>query len=592
MAMLHHAPGSHVETSPKSFQRALSLIPDARISLPTRNSGLLARRSLPALGINSRQAEQRQKPKDKRSAISEPNYKMTIDSGISLPWTPTFTKSEAVKSVCTEDTFVEPRSAKSLSWPAVCLFTAVLTMCTKTATLQPTSMPVHSERHEATPASAPLASRRGHQMPSYHLPSTPSYYNRSNRTSQEFIFGSDDWSYRRHSRDQTFSTNYTGSTGAPTTPSDEDYHHVLDDGYRKRSLTSNNTPHFPGFGSSAQGQGHYRQHSEFDPVADLQHSVAHLLERGRCSPAELHRASIPAHIKSGQGDMNKAANDSTSNPAGLMGTSAGHFGPAIRDKVSDILDRLLPALPVDPMVTIVEYGCCRSNSVSLIPPILSALNKPENPFAEFNLVHTDSSASDFRPIIQQLESNSSSYLSNSWQASQSPSLHDRVFNAFSARDFGDMVVPRESALVGLSLMDLHWGTGPKVGLPDVKLAKFLHTRAKEFKTGGVLILAYLQREEHAHSSPRMTNHVDLPGFTSPLKVPARPTHHPDSLSTCMMRGRSGSSPVRPHPPVKQYDIWHSLANTLAPCIQRLVSCGMVKSDVARHLLEVSLGFAC
>ena len=135
MAMLHEAPGSHVETSPKSFQRALSLLPNARISLPTRNSGLLARRSLPALGINSRQAEQLQKPKDKRSAISEPNYKMTIDSGISLPWTPTFSKSEAVKSVCTEDTFVEPRSAKSMSWPAVRLSTAMLRLYAKTAML-------------------------------------------------------------------------------------------------------------------------------------------------------------------------------------------------------------------------------------------------------------------------------------------------------------------------------------------------------------------------------------------------------------------------------------------------------------------------
>ena len=119
MAMLHPAPGnSHVESNPKSFQRALSLLPDARISLP-RNSGLLARRSLPALGINSRQAEQLQKVVDKRSAISEPNYKMSLDSGIGQPLTPTTASIGHVKSVCTEVTFVEPSSAKSLSWPTV-----------------------------------------------------------------------------------------------------------------------------------------------------------------------------------------------------------------------------------------------------------------------------------------------------------------------------------------------------------------------------------------------------------------------------------------------------------------------------------------
>lgn len=57
----------------------------------------------------------------------------------------------------------------------------------------------------------------------------------------------------------------------------------------------------------------------------------------------------------------------------------------------------------------------------------------------------------------------------------------------------------------------------------------------------------------------------------------------------MQRRRSGSSPSRPTFALRstpRRDLWSALTRTLAPCIQRLVSCGMIKSDVARDLLTL------
>lgn len=55
------------------------------------------------------------------------------------------------------------------------------------------------------------------------------------------------------------------------------------------------------------------------------------------------------------------------------------------------------------------------------------------------------------------------------------------------------------------------------------------------------------------------------------------------------RGRSGSSPVDAlSQPLRKVDFWQSLVSTLAPCIQRLVSCSRIHPDVAPHLLSLPL----
>lgn len=107
----------------QSFQKALNQLPDARLDLPPR-SGLLVRRSLPALGIQSRRPDPAagQLETGLNSATSEPAFNRALDSGIGMPLSSTHAapiRSALKSSLASDDTFMEPRTAKSSSWPGV-----------------------------------------------------------------------------------------------------------------------------------------------------------------------------------------------------------------------------------------------------------------------------------------------------------------------------------------------------------------------------------------------------------------------------------------------------------------------------------------
>ncbi|PWN23029.1 hypothetical protein BCV69DRAFT_296989 [Microstroma glucosiphilum] len=283
---------------------------------------------------------------------------------------------------------------------------------------------------------------------------------------------------------------------------------------------------------------------------------------------------------------------------GLMGSNvAGHFGPGIRAKVIEVLDPLIASVPMTGVegetVNIVEYGCLNSRSIPLIQLIISkfvrrAHAKPalsiaqedinvegagqiglesdvssgstRNRFAEaqasylnMSVVHEDAQTADFRPLVQSLDSRPESYLNASWQAHHRPALRNCIFPFFVARPFASRICPPSTMHFGLSLMDLHWNhlLNPSVSLAtsaQAELTSFLRARAHEFKTGGILILAFLARSGDQN-----------------------PTHTAGA-------GRPGGNT----------DIWTMLRKTLVPCIQRLVSCGMLKPDVARYLLDLPL----
>lgn len=108
-------------------------------------------------------------------------------------------------------------------------------------------------------------------------------------------------------------------------------------------------------------------------------------------------------------------------------------------------------------------------SASIVAPIISHLatrqanfrNEQGLPISDddsvsFQVTHTDKVASDFRPLIQQLESHSDSYLNPTWGASHRPTLDNKVFSSFAGRPFGAKVLPKASVSVGFSAMSLHW----------------------------------------------------------------------------------------------------------------------------------------
>ncbi|SNX82606.1 uncharacterized protein MEPE_01312 [Melanopsichium pennsylvanicum] len=235
----------------------------------------------------------------------------------------------------------------------------------------------------------------------------------------------------------------------------------------------------------------------------------------------------------------------------------------------------------------------------------------------FSIIHEDSPQADFRPLSQMLESNPESYLHPQWQATHEPPLHNAIFPSFVSRPFASRIAPPSTLHLGISLMDLHWSHTPRnptVSLSTsahAELAAFFTARAHEFRKGGVIVIAFIARSEDSNvvlpDRPRSTVHPL--GSTETERSAASLASHsgvvdphaPDERSRIPMlrkeRRRSNSSPDRPSiasnchsadTVQRPSDIWSTLTNTLAPCLQRLVSCGMLKSDVARHLLSLPM----
>ena len=255
----------------------------------------------------------------------------------------------------------------------------------------------------------------------------------------------------------------------------------------------------------------------------------------------------------------------------------------------EVLDQLITGVPLESKegetIGVAEYGSLSGRSLQLMQPILTKFLAKAHPDVavrqegegaktrgdffsllkhhsaeeepckvSFSVVHEDGPQADFRPLMQQLDNASISSLNPVWQAQSQPQLANQVYSSFVSRPFASRDAPPSTVHMGLSLMDLHWShtpPNPAVSLSttaDAELTAFLSTRAHEFKQGGVLVLGFIARSEEGRSS--------VSGTASPAKQPT--------------------------------DLWTVLTNTLAPCIQRLVSCGMLKSDVARHMLSLPL----
>lgn len=246
-------------------------------------------------------------------------------------------------------------------------------------------------------------------------------------------------------------------------------------------------------------------------------------------------------------------------PGGLMGVGeVGHFGPGVRAKVTEVLKALAPTLPIaredGGVVHMIEYGSSKSRSALLFQPVISMVarsSSSQSPSTtSFCITHEDAPPSDFRSTMQLLDSHPESYMDANWQAKHSPSLQNAIFPSFTARPFGARTAPPNTMHLGLSLMDLHWSHAPvasstsRAAAAESELTAFLRARANEFKKDGVLVMAYIARREQSRSDETPTANAK--------------------------------------------DIWATLSDVLAPCIQRLVSCGMLKSDLARCLLELPL----
>ncbi|KAM0749007.1 hypothetical protein T439DRAFT_358144 [Meredithblackwellia eburnea MCA 4105] len=331
--------------------------------------------------------------------------------------------------------------------------------------------------------------------------------------------------------------------------------------------------------------------------------------------------------RSGTPMTGESAKQRVGNEDLMGGVGAGHFGPATREKLSVVLKNFLGDVPLpegEGTVHIVEYGALNSRSSSLVPSIITQIvsrqdaNRKANNMpltaddcASFQVTHADKPSSDFRSLAQHLETDTDSYLNQHWQSKIRPiSLDNRIFSSFTARPFGAKVLPKASVSVGFSAMSLHWlSTDRKYRMSPATIAHgelmaFLSARAVEFKTGGLLALAYIARSEDELSP---SNSSSKSGLSRSVHPGLNKTHSDDTTTTRsspvspagevgptsalldarpLLRERSTSSPTIPV--TRKRDIWSILSSILGKAIQRLVSTNLLKPAVARKLLALPI----
>ncbi|SGZ27034.1 BQ5605_C025g10032 [Microbotryum silenes-dioicae] len=307
----------------------------------------------------------------------------------------------------------------------------------------------------------------------------------------------------------------------------------------------------------------------------------------------------------------------------MAGSGGGHFGPATRELLAAAISQAIDRVPLsaeDEVIHMVEYGAMNSRSASLFPAVISnlairhellrkekGLNVGGDDALSFQITHADRLDADFRPLAKLLETSSDSYLNAHWLSEHRPSLENQVFLSFVTRPFGSKVMPRKSVTFGFSAMALHWlSTDRKYRMAPASIAHgelmaFLSARATEFKTGGLLALAYIARSEDKATSglnrgPSAAARIGGggEGLSRPTIVSASSDpegFNPASVSSSLessrpsLRHRSATTPVVP---TLRKDIWEMFTSVLSLAIQRLVSTELLKPAVARQLLALPI----
>lgn len=307
------------------------------------------------------------------------------------------------------------------------------------------------------------------------------------------------------------------------------------------------------------------------------------------------------------------------------GSQNNQFGPGVRAKLSTVLPELIETIPIGstPTIFLTEYGCMHSRAVNLFKNIIECFvsrimekkrgdstnqqnqrleldRASRSGFAEetadtvnFMVIHEDSEQSDLRSFQQMLDSHPDSYLNPLWQSSHNPSLQNAIFSTFVMCPFGSRIVPPDSLHLGFSLMDLHWTHTPAnnvsiASMAHAELTMSLNARAREFRRGGIYMMAFIARSEATTSDemthqPKSETHSENSSETSSAK---HTVQSPAAISGQDATRFASAQPSGVEPGPK--NIWATMSDMIVPCLQRLVSCGMMKVDVARHMLTLPM----
>ena len=299
------------------------------------------------------------------------------------------------------------------------------------------------------------------------------------------------------------------------------------------------------------------------------------------------------------------------------GSHNNQFGPGVRAKISTVLPSLIETIPISSYATIflTEYGCMHSRAVHMFKGMiecfvarvraklekdpsfhenqrLEARRASRTGYAEetadwvsFVIIHEDSEQSDLRSFQHMLDSHPESYLDPLWQSSRNPSLQNAIFSMSVMRPFGSRIVPPDTLHLGFSLMDLHWTHAPTnnvsiASMAHAELTMSLSARAKEFRRGGIYVMAYIARSESVAAEEASGQSAVAASHTR------RSLESPAAMSgkDASRLAAADTASVEPRPK----NIWNTMSDMIVPCLQRLVSCGMMKVDVARHMLTLPM----
>ncbi|WVQ94340.1 hypothetical protein IAU59_001419 [Kwoniella sp. CBS 9459] len=273
---------------------------------------------------------------------------------------------------------------------------------------------------------------------------------------------------------------------------------------------------------------------------------------------------------------------------------------------------------------IAEFGCVKETPSAVLADAIRALCirsvGPGRPKKVVTVTHQCDADFDTRLLQANLASESASY--RKIKAIPSPV----VLTSFSFAGFAETAFPPNSVDLAISageLTKIHGVMPPKPVYmftsraeereqrADKDLTAWLKSRAKEMKPGGILACSFAIRTSPAADQSSRTGtpkveQVSQPPQASPYNysasLPTSPRtsldgHNMDTYTTPMTEVNQTpfvSAQALPSPPAtngrsaRRYrpDIWQAMSHALSPAIQRLVSLGEIKTQVAPLLVDV------
>ncbi|KAK6906901.1 hypothetical protein I203_100890 [Kwoniella mangroviensis CBS 8507] len=279
---------------------------------------------------------------------------------------------------------------------------------------------------------------------------------------------------------------------------------------------------------------------------------------------------------------------------------------------------------------VVEYGCHKETPNAVLAETVRTLALrsvgPGRPKKVLTVTHQCSPDFDTRSLQANLSNHPQSY--RKIKAIPSP----LILTSYSFAGFAEPSLPPNSVDVALctnELSKLHGTIQPKPlylftsqaeereQRSEKDLSGWLKLRAKEVRPGGILACSFAVRTapspEHNNNrrNDRPGNSSGQEGFVNPprgspgnysMSLPTSPRtsndeHVPNNMNITPMTEINNSpfvpGPPLPSPPMtngktRKYrpDIWQAMSHALSPAIQRLVSLGEIKTQVAPLLVDV------